>query len=144
MSGASVSEIHGHPLRPEGFEEPLFPTRESRRAVAEHLARSSWLCRASELSGSGGEAAHRRRERAHVIFCRDGRAYLVRPSRLQRGLRKERIVGLLQRWREVGHWWDGEACVDRLCFRVELAGGAVVDLVLERPSGEWMVVGVVD
>jgi hypothetical protein len=22
----SVSEIHAYPLRPEGFEEPLFPT----------------------------------------------------------------------------------------------------------------------
>ena len=34
---ASVSQIHSYPLRPEGFEEPLFPTLESRRAVAEHL-----------------------------------------------------------------------------------------------------------
>ncbi len=37
MLETSVSEIHGYPLRPEGFEEPLFPSRESRLAVGEHL-----------------------------------------------------------------------------------------------------------
>ena len=44
---ASVSEIHCYPLRPEGFEEPLFPTRESRLAVLDHLLRAPWLSRAS-------------------------------------------------------------------------------------------------
>jgi hypothetical protein len=34
--------------------------------------------------------------------------------------------------------------VDRLVFRVLLSGGAVVDLALERTSGEWLVAGVVD
>ena len=42
----SVAEIHAYPARPEGFEEPLFPTRESRLAVAEHLLRAPWLGRA--------------------------------------------------------------------------------------------------
>jgi hypothetical protein len=34
--------------------------------------------------------------------------------------------------------------VDRLVFRVLLAGGAVVDLALDRASREWLLVGVVD
>ena len=51
---------------------------------------------------------------------------------------------VLERWREVGPWWDEEVRVDRLVFRVLLAGGAVVDLALERASGEWLVAGVVD
>jgi hypothetical protein len=34
--------------------------------------------------------------------------------------------------------------VDRLVFRVLLSGGAVVDLALERASGEWLLVGMVD
>ena len=50
---ASVSEIHRYPLRPDGFEEPLFPTRESRLEVLDHLLQSSWLSRASEAESSG-------------------------------------------------------------------------------------------
>lgn len=46
---ASLAEIHRYPLRPDGFGEPLFPTHESRRAVAEHLVRAPWLSRASEI-----------------------------------------------------------------------------------------------
>jgi hypothetical protein len=54
------------------------------------------------------------------------------------------VVRVLERWREVGSWWDAQLSVDRLVFRVLLAGGAVVDLALERPSGEWLLMGVVD
>ncbi len=48
-----VSEIHACPSRsPRGFEEPLFPTVASKRAVVEHLlkapgfpGRQSWGCK---------------------------------------------------------------------------------------------------
>ena len=74
----------------------------------------------------------------------DGRAYLVR--RCGKGLRtrKRRVVRVLEHWREVGLWWEPERRVDRLVFRVLLSGGAVVDLALERASGEWLLVGMVD
>jgi hypothetical protein len=49
VKGVGVSEIHRYPLRPEGFEEPLFPTATSRKAVAAHLLRAPWLRRASEV-----------------------------------------------------------------------------------------------
>jgi hypothetical protein len=144
LLATTVSEIHGYPLRPSGFQEPLFPTRESRRIVAEHLARAPWLCRGSELRRGSGQSANSREEPAHVFWRADGRAYLVR--RCGRGLRtrKRRVVRVLERWREVGPWWEPERRVDRLVFRVLLAGGAVVDLALERASGEWLVAGVVD
>jgi hypothetical protein len=54
------------------------------------------------------------------------------------------VVRVLERWREIGPWWDAERRVDRLVFRVLLAGGAVVDLALEGTTGEWLVAGVVD
>jgi hypothetical protein len=54
------------------------------------------------------------------------------------------VVRVLERWREVGPWWEAKGGVGRLVFRVLLAGGAVVDLALERASGEWLVAGVVD
>jgi hypothetical protein len=54
------------------------------------------------------------------------------------------VVRVLERWREIGSWWEAEGGVDRLVFRVLLAGGPVVDLALERTSGEWLLVGVVD
>jgi hypothetical protein len=144
---ATVSEIHRYPSRPPGFEEPLFPTAESRKIVAEHLASAPWLSRGSELHRGSGRAAHSREEPAHVLRRADGRAYLVR--RCGKGGRKgsvhkRQVVRVLERWREVGPWWDAERRVDRLVFRVLLSGGAVVDLALERASGEWLVAGVVD
>ncbi len=45
---ASVSEIHRHPLRPPGFAEPLFLGRAAKKEIAEHLACSGWLGKASE------------------------------------------------------------------------------------------------
>ena len=140
---ASVSEIHGHPLRPEGFEEPLFPTRESRRAVAEHLLEASWLWRASEMKGSfaGGQAVHFRREPIE-IENRCGRVGVLWASRKRR-CRKERwVVEVLDRWREVAAWWDEDAGVDRTVVRVLLSDGAVVDLA--RESSGWFLVGIAD
>ncbi len=147
MLATTVSEIHRYPLRPPGFEEPLFPTAESRRAVAEHLAHAPWLSRGSELPGGSGETARRCEEPAHVLRRAEGPAYLI--WRCGNGypkgsLRKRRVARVLERWREVGPWWEAEGGVDRLVFRVLLAEGAVVDLALERTSGEWLVAGVVD
>ena len=157
VRGIAVSEIHAHPLRPARFEEPLFPTLESRRAVAEYLRESSpWLFRASELvaggeGGGGGETARRLREPVRILRQADGEAYLVRCGFAGRGRRttKRRVARVLERWREVGRWWDEGGGVDRFVFRVLLAGhgprpGAVMDLAFEKPSGEWLLVGVVD
>lgn len=138
---ASVSEIHGYPLRPEGFEEPLFRTAESRRAVAEHLLRASWLRRASEAGFAGGLAAHARRERAEVGLCGGRTGVLLRRAS---GRRRERrwVVEVLDRWREIRSWWDEAAGVDRTVVRVLLSDGAVVDLA--REDRGWFLVGVVD
>lgn len=140
---ASVSEIHCYPLRPEGFEEPLFSTPESRRAVAEHLLGASWLTKASEIGGSvaGGQTVHVRRESVEV----ERRCGLVRVvwSLGWRRCRRERwVVEVLGRWREVGVWWDENASVDHTVVRVLLSDGAVVDLA--RESAGWFLVGVVD
>ena len=144
MLTTTVSEIHRYPSRPPGFEEPLFPNAGSRKVVAEHLARAPWLSRASEVAGGNGLAARRCEEPAHLLRRADGRAYLVRRCPNGRRTRKRLVLRVLERWREIGPWWDAERRVDRLVFRVLLAGGAVVDLALEGTTGEWLVAGVVD
>lgn len=138
----SVAEIHAYPVRPDGFEEPLFPTRESRMAVAEHLLRAPWLGRASELADRGhhGRTTHARREPVEVERRR-GRLWVGRASRGHD--RSTWVVELLDRWREVGRWWDEAARVDRLVLRVLLSDEAVVDLARENPGG-WFLVGVED
>lgn len=145
MRSTSVSEIHAYPLRPEGFEEPLFPTAASRREVAEHLLGAPWLVRACEVANRGaGEAARAFEEPVEVKVLRGGRTYVVhrecgrrRPGR--------RVIEVLDRWREVGGWWEGDRYPDRIVFRVLLAGGAVADLAREkRRPGGWLLVGVVD
>ena len=139
---ASVSEIHRYPLRPGGFEEPLFPTRESRLEVLDHLLRASWLSRASELEGRGGKAAHAGREPVEVKG-RSGRVRISWSSGRRRCRKERRIVEILGRWREVGAWWDEERATDRNLFRVLLSDGSVVDLARENGK-EWYLVGMLD
>lgn len=145
MRSTSVSEIHAYPLRPEGFEEPLFPTAASRREVAEHLLRAPWLARACELcrGADAGGAAHTLEEPVGLEIGR-GRAYVVRRGE-RRGRGRRRVLEVLDRWRVVGGWWEGGRHPDRLVIRVLLSGGAVVDLAREkRNPGGWLLVGVVD
>jgi hypothetical protein len=139
---ASVSEIHRYPLRPYGFEEPLFPTREARLEVLDHLLLSSWLSRASELEGRGGEVVHAGREPVDVK-SRSGRVSISWASGRRRCRRERRIVEVLGRWREVRAWWDEERATDRSLFRVLLSDGSVVDLARES-GGEWFLVGTMD
>ncbi|MDP9455327.1 MAG: hypothetical protein CYG60_08070 [Actinobacteria bacterium] len=145
MEGAGVSEIHRYPLRPQGFEEPLFSTRESRRAVAEHLLGAPWLCRASEVgrTGWGGRSVHASEEPVEVERRR-GRVLVLRPpGRRQRRRGGERkVVETLARWREVGGWWNEEEARDRVVVRALLSDGAIVDLA--REDGAWSLVGTVD
>ena len=145
LLGIAVSEIHAYPLRPKGFEEPLFPTAASKQAIAEHLLEAPWLSRASELQGRTGGAAHVLEEpiglenssrRVEVVRSRGGRR--CRPS-----WRRRRVEKILDRWRWVVDWWDANRSVDRVFFRVLLSDGAVVDLAREC-SGGWFLVGIVD
>jgi hypothetical protein len=139
-----VSEVHRYPLRPPNFEEPLFPTTRSRRAVMEHLLEAPWLIKASELREGTGEVAHRREEPVEVLRREDGRILLVRHRSKSRGISRRKVVRILDRWRVVGGWWNKRGGVDRLVFRVLLSGGAVVDLALGRLSGDWSLIGVPD
>ena len=146
MLGSDVSEIHAYPLRPEGFEEPLFPTAESNRKIAEHLLKAPWLSRASELEGRTGGAAHALDEPVELKYSPE-RVEIVRLVGDRRwcrhSWRRRSVEEVLDRWREVGGWWDRDRRVDREVFRVLIFGGTVVDLAKER-SGGWFLVGVVD
>jgi hypothetical protein len=140
-----VSEIHAYPSRPEGFEEPLFPTAKSNRKIAEHLLEAPWLSRASELAEGTGGSAHALEEPVGLRNA-SGRMEIVRlvsSRRCHPSWRRRRIEKVLDRWRRVDGWWDADRRVDRMVFRLLLSGGAVVDLAKERPGG-WLLVGVVD
>jgi hypothetical protein len=137
---ASVSEIHSYPLRPEGFEEPLFSTRESRLAVLDHLLLAPWLSRASEIEERGGQAAHARWEPVE-LENRHGRVRIVWAS--SRCRKRRHVVEVLGRWREVRAWWDERRAKNRSLARVLLSDGSVVDLAREK-DGEWFLVGVTD
>jgi integrase len=139
---ASVSEIHRYPLRPEGFEEPLFPTRESRLAVLDHLLRAPWLSRASEMEERGGQAAHARWEPVE-LENRHGRVRVTWASGRRRCRKRRHVVEVLGRWREVRAWWDETRAKNRSLARLLLSDGSVVDLAKEN-GGEWFLVGVTD
>ena len=143
MERTSVAEIHRYPLRPEGYEEPLFPTPSSRQAVMEHLLEAPWLYRASDLAGHTREVAHIYEKPVKIETSGD-KARVIRLGGGRRGGWKRRlVVEILDRWREVEGWWDEERHTDRLLFRVLLSGGEVVDLARDR-SGGWVLAGVVD
>ena len=142
-----MSEIHAYPLRAEGFEEPLFPTADSRKEVAKHLLEAPWLSRASELlEGRAGEAAHAFEEPVELRRSLR-RTEIVRVAKDRRrchsSWKKRRVEKVLDRWRLVDGWWDAKHRVDRGVFRVLLSGGVVVNLA-GKDSGEWLLVGVVD
>jgi hypothetical protein len=139
---ASVSEIHRYPLRPEGFEEPLFPTRESRLAILDHLLRTSWLSRASKMEERGGQTAHARCEPVE-LENRHGRVRVTWASGRRRCRKRRHVVEVLGRWREVRAWWDETRAKDRSLARLLLSDGSVVDLAREK-GGEWFLVGVAD
>lgn len=152
----TVSEIRRHPLRPQGFEEPLFLGRAAKKEIAEHLEESAaWLWKASGLKGPWAGAP------CHVLTRTDGSAHLVTVGPERRGCRrrrrltrtrKRRVRRVIERWREVDGWWKPGGGTDRLFFRVLLAGpcgteGAVVDLALDRSdlrAGSWSLVRVLD
>jgi hypothetical protein len=138
---ASVSEIHDYPLRPDGFEEPLFPSATSKRVVAEHLLRAPWLSRASEIEGRGGQAAHSRRESVEIEKY-SGRVRVSWALGKRRCRKEWWVVEVLDRWREIRAWWDEDAGVDRTVVRMLLSDGAVVDLACE--DSRWFLVGVAD
>jgi hypothetical protein len=138
---ASVSEIHRYPLRPEGFEEPLFPTRESRRRVLDHLLLAPWLSLASEMEGVG-QVARILREPVE-LENRHGRVRIVWSSGRRRCRKRHYVVEVLGRWREVRAWWDETRAKDRSLVRVLLSDGSVVDLARENDR-EWFLVGVTD
>lgn len=147
---ANVSEIHRHPLRPPGFAEPLFLEREAKKEIAEHLRKSSgWLEKANDASATAPPE-----EACHVIGRPDGSAYLVRARRgrpacrrRRLGFAKQRVVRVIERWREVRGWWESGGGIDRLLFRVLLSGGSVVDLAVDRSgegAGAWSLVRILD
>jgi hypothetical protein len=138
--GIGVSEIHAYPSRPEGFEEPLFPTAESNRKIAEHLLQAPWLFRASELEGRAGGAAHALEE---PVELRSSPGRVVGSRRCRYSWRRRSVEKVLDRWRRVDGWWNADRRVDRVVFRVLLSGGTMVDLARERSDG-WLLVGVID
>jgi hypothetical protein len=146
MTCCTVSEIHAYPVNPPCHQEVLFDLPESKREVADHLLKASWLCRASEMKvrrGGSGDSAHVLREVVEVRRKGEG-VEVLRQDDWRRHAWKKRVVEeVLDRWREVGDWWDENLRVDRLVFRVLLSCGSVIDL-SRSASGEWVLAGVVD
>jgi hypothetical protein len=112
LPNTSVSEAHAFPLRPPSFEEPHFPTAESRRTVVEHLRKAQWLSRASELRSNTGETAHAPEEPVE-LGRRCGCIELIRGQGRRRcSWRRRRVLKVLDRWREVCNWWDEERKIE--------------------------------
>lgn len=142
MLEVSVSAIHSYPSRPEGFEEPLFPTTTARQTVMEHFLKAPWLIQASELKGHAGETVHALVESVEIKKS-EGYSYVMRPHGGRYSWRRRRVVEVLERWRDVRGWWEEDGHANRIVFRLLLAGGAVVDVAQEH-SGGWLLVGIVD
>ena len=90
---ASVSEIHRQPLRPAGFEEPLFLGPGDKKEIAEHLRESTgWLRKAGDGMPGGGEPEGTG-EVCHVLARPDGSAHLVRSFARRPGCRPKGSAG---------------------------------------------------
>ncbi len=149
---STVTEIHEYPLRPGGYEEPLFGDVNKEREVMEHFLQSSWLGRASEyavqttgyFSGSGRALAEplevrlfkeRGRTVMRLLPCGDHgeeAGSLVRRRVRRCSVRSGAIRQVVESWREVRGWWEEGGGRDFVVYRVELSCGAVVDLAHDR------------
>jgi len=109
----------------------------------DHLLGSPWLRQTSELRRGTGEVARATREPIELRRP-NGHLEIVRPHALRRRClwKRRRVLKVLDSWREVKGWWDGDSTTDRTLFRVLHFGGAVIDIAKERSRG-WFLVGVV-
>ncbi|CAN5816427.1 hypothetical protein BH23ACT11_BH23ACT11_30130 [soil metagenome] len=139
---ATVSQIHNYPLRPAGYEEPLFAGRMKKREVMEYFLQSDWITRASEIVSDMGYAARLRRDPVDLKRSADGSTVLIRVCGRRRSVRSVRRV--LARWRQVRHWWKSDGGEDLVIYRLLLSDGAVVDVARDFGSGVWTLVGIVD
>jgi hypothetical protein len=49
--------------------------------------------------------------------------------------RRHVVLEVLERWRDTGRWWEGEA--PRLFFRLETAGGGLWEIYRDEAQGTW-------
>jgi hypothetical protein len=94
MTCCTVSEIHAYPVNPPCHQEVLFDLPESKREVADHLLKASWLCRASEMKvrrGGSGDSAHVLREVVEVRRKGEG-VEVLRQDDWRRHAWKKRVV----------------------------------------------------
>ncbi len=115
---ATVSEIHAYPLRPEGYAEPLFHDRKSRKGILDHLAKSGWLWRACEMPQP------KRSEPVEPVDPELGRAKLAYAN-------SERV---LASWREVDRWWEVDGGID-LVWRLVESGRGTQEIRAEPGAG---------
>ena len=155
---STVIEIHEYPLRPDGYEEPLFSDADKNREVMEHFLQAPWLDRASEyavqttgyFSGSGRSGRALAEPLEVGLFKERGRTVmrlgpcgghgqkagsLVRRRVRRCSVRSGAIRRVVESWREVCGWWEEGGGLDFVVYRVELSYGAVVDLAHDR-SGD--------
>jgi hypothetical protein len=95
------------------------------------------------MEEKSGCTAHTVEEPVRVQRYAGGRVEIVRPDARRCSWTRRRVVEVLARWRDVRWWWKDDDQVDRLQVRVVVAGGAIVDLALDRTGG-WTITGIVD
>lgn len=49
--------------------------------------------------------------------------------------RVHRVAAILDRWEEVGEWWEDP--VERTVYRVRTPGGGMFELEYRQPEGRW-------
>ncbi|ADU50190.1 hypothetical protein Tmar_0065 [Thermaerobacter marianensis DSM 12885] len=62
---------------------------------------------------------------------------------LWRGVRR-RVVEILDEWRELGRWWEGDPPEERYVYRVRTEDGGVYEIEYRRPAGRWFLYKVWD
>ncbi|MEW6447408.1 MAG: DUF6504 family protein [Bacillota bacterium] len=56
--------------------------------------------------------------------------------------RRYAVRAVLERWKDTGRWWKGEA--PKLFFRVETAGGGLWEIYLDTDQDRWFLYRIYD
>ncbi len=64
------------------------------------------------------------------------------PEAVNLGGRWLRVTGVLDVWKDVGCWWQGER--EKVFYRIEIAGGGVLEVYRALGADDWILYRVYD
>ena len=118
----------------------LFDETRGRMPVILELLASPWIVRAADIARRDGSCAAKRALEPLAVTWD---AQEQRPSKFTRAEAEYVVDAVVQSWAIERAWWDPRKRISRRFWRV-LARGGVYDIVYDRDTDSWLLMGIQD